>query len=307
MKAIAKIGLGVLGTVGGVVLGCLTGEAIDRIEARRGYRYTGEEVKSGTETEEASVSEEVSVDDEVEEESTDEGDTTEEPVNETLEAEGSTDSEGDVSDDHNDTEPEVDDSVDGQDVEEDDSIPESVTPLVDNVRKMAKEIAENEEFPDRRDEAEEVIQADVFIIPNKCYPIDEEPFFTEEIIRNQYGLFGANGIKPSGRELMLEAWITANDGTPFKCDNLCDHVWKHDGYRCTLSYDRNVPASLFKDKKEGDIVSVVLPVDRAPIDRNDPEKKKDTVWVKFELKCAQNDHRYARCGNFEHIFEKVTE
>ena len=129
-----------------------------------------------------------------------------------------------------------------------------------------------------------IIKADVFIIPNPVQLVSDRKELkfdtTCERIEEVYG------VKLEDEDLLVELWtLDPEDGTDGGNNFECHGV----------NRDRNKlfpycgPAKLFKDKKEGDIVTF------------------EGVFGKFEVTLRQKGYRYERFGAFHEVLESLIE
>lgn len=167
----------------------------------------------------------------------------------------------------------------------------------------------------------ETIRADIFIIPNASYRY-------EGSMSQRLGLDGEFVQKLSNfwfslpdeirehREFKDEDWVQIWYATPNNSDHNSNWVDRTiDGYKELENWKPMIsylPKILFEGKKEGDCVTVDLPIVR----RYELDESKDLIGIedvhvhatskiKVQLQLAQSKYRYARFGNFEEVLAKV--
>ena len=127
-----------------------------------------------------------------------------------------------------------------------------------------------------------IVRGDIFIIPNMPTTLGEGALFAKMMCPKLESV----GIKNTpDNEVLIQVWVTSPE-----CDNWPDH---HRSYNDMMGgtedemFPGYLPSSLFKDKKEGDIVSF----------------ENDTT--RFELTCTQKNYRYRAFGNFEKVLSDL--
>ena len=165
------------------------------------------------------------------------------------------------------------------------------------------------------------VNCDTFIVPNNASKISGYMWGQENLTKRTNEIYNLNGIEFNPAEdHMLQLWMT-ND----QCENLNDHTFYifDDVYHYTFRLDSTLPAILFKDKKEGDVVDVVVtlkPISRIKVIGTDNISRKDSerIWyddknspeapvfeITFNLKLNQSNYRYRRFGKFEDVYNMV--
>ncbi len=159
-----------------------------------------------------------------------------------------------------------------------------------------------------------VITGDVFITPNGLCTAND---IWDEGTR--YGMYLSaveNGIHfDADKTKFIELWYCTPNG---ENSNWRDHCI--DGH-AELAYWRPItsrlPVELFKGKKEGDIVTVELPItgwtalnpvrkiDNPPAGCKMPNGVTVTTHVTVSLRLSQLKYRYRRFGTFEEVLEKL--
>ena len=156
------------------------------------------------------------------------------------------------------------------------------------------------EFPTENDIPEFDLECDVFIIPNSLSKVKDFYDFAKpkqyEMLKD---VLGTNGYEyDPEEEILVETWAV---GKNVECDNLHDHGFtvKINGKEYFLRFPgRYLPYSLFKGKKEGDVIELRIPVavgvrhSKAPV-------VQQTIMLNTKMKLNQSSYRYARFGTFE--------
>lgn len=126
-----------------------------------------------------------------------------------------------------------------------------------------------------------IVRGDIFIIPNMPTTLGEGTLFNK-MTRPKLEAVGLKNTPAD--EILIQVWVTSPE-----CNNWPDHYGAYNKMLGTEDemFPGYLPSSLFKDKKEGDIVSF----------------ENDTT--KFELTCTQRNYRYRRFGNFEKVFDDL--
>lgn len=135
-----------------------------------------------------------------------------------------------------------------------------------------------------------LIKGDIFIIPNELVDLTDK-WYKETRIREKYmqkriGILEALNLPTD--ELLVEVWACNKD-----CDNfssydypLLDKAWKNKSEAGSLrGFPRNLPVSIFKDKNDGDTISISY---------NN---------LTAELTLNQLGKRYRRFGDFKTVLE----
>lgn len=149
----------------------------------------------------------------------------------------------------------------------------------------------------------ETIKVDVFVVPNESYKVSEKTF--EWARYDYFRIYHANRDKISG-EFMDQIWIQVwfvTRGNPDS--NWTDHTI--DGFK-ELQYWRPVcqylPKALFEGHKEGDIVTVNLPITKS-VELCEESYADMYATIKVDLCLKQQGYRYERFGKFEEVLARV--
>lgn len=141
------------------------------------------------------------------------------------------------------------------------------------------------------------IGCDMFIVPNSLNRASAFSLNAGRFKESANAVLAANGLATESDPLLIQIWVVAEES--MGCDNLNDHFGLYkdaDGneslYGQVWGY---LPASLFKDAKEGDTVEVIIP--SGVYGYSDDF---DTVLC---MTLAQTVYRYRRFGNFEDCFK----
>ncbi len=126
-----------------------------------------------------------------------------------------------------------------------------------------------------------IVQGKVALIPNSASVVSEDDSERRFVI-------WANELNVSPYQQWVDVIAFNNE-----CDNWCDGKYLKEFARPketgrTPWFPSQLPASLFYDKKEGDIVSFTL------------------FDVTVDLTIAQKEHKYGAYGTFKDIFTEVT-
>jgi hypothetical protein len=144
--------------------------------------------------------------------------------------------------------------------------------------------------------------ADIFIIPNSASMI-KDFFNPEDQLKKMNAVCGVNGITfDPENDFIIETWYVADQ---LCCENIADHdiyFNDEDGNECTLISDpgRFLPAKLFESHKEGETITVSLPMG---LIKNYHEEH--DVVVKVHMTLNQGEYRYRRFGDFENVLDDV--
>lgn len=166
----------------------------------------------------------------------------------------------------------------------------------------------------------EIISADIFIIPNSafCYNgsiAQKEGFSTEFIDKLNRIWWEINTAEYcKNHDFKDEAWVQVWYVTPGSEDsNWCNHTI--DGYEELVGWkpiSEYLPKSLFAGHKEGDCVTVNLPIHKwlendkceRVMGRNDCYLEASAT-IKVQLQLAQLKYRYRRFGPFEDALARI--
>ena len=142
----------------------------------------------------------------------------------------------------------------------------------------------------------------LFIVPNRLGTFAEA---TKNSIRGT-GIFHEMA-KRNGMPNGIPKWMPMIDiwtCTP-KCDNCEDHFMRidNDSHRQLANI---MPAQLFDGKKEGDVITLILPF--SVIRRTDDDDIDETAieWIECEITLNQLNYRYRMYGRFEDALDYVT-
>jgi len=126
-----------------------------------------------------------------------------------------------------------------------------------------------------------IVKGDVFIIPNMPTTLGEGTLFNK-MTRPKLDAVGLKNTPAD--EILIQVWVTSPE-----CNNWPDHYGAYNKMLGTEdeTFPGYLPSSLFKDKKEGDVVTI----------------ENDTT--RFELTCTQKNYRYRAFGNFEKVFNDL--
>jgi len=154
------------------------------------------------------------------------------------------------------------------------------------------------------------INADLFIIPNSAAKIEDLFDSAKEERTNQMNkICELNGMTfDKDHDWLIECWLCAPE---LDCDNIADHnihVLNENGAHCTIGLDhwRNMPSTLLKGKKEGDTISVKIPVWVRVEGEEEQYPNARDIIADFNITLAQTKYRYRRFGTFEETLAKVT-
>lgn len=165
----------------------------------------------------------------------------------------------------------------------------------------------------------ETIIADVFVIPNPafCYngSMAQEEAFSSDFVSDLRKVWWNTTTEEYRKEheFKNEVWIQVWYITPGQSDsNWCNH--KIDGYKDLSGWypiSEYLPKSLFKDHKEGDCITIDLPI-RKYLGTKDCKELGIScdichleATIKVQLQLSQMKYRYRRFGNFEDALARV--
>lgn len=160
----------------------------------------------------------------------------------------------------------------------------------------------------------------IFIIPNSFGTAMDciSPTYQAICAAAQSAICAINGVDYDPEtDLIMEAWYFSKVGHPYnnpetkgifwEVDNLADHGiylrYKGRNYHCHFETRRSIPVKLFNGKKEGDIVTIILPL--TMVDDETGEVMKQNATLHLEL--SQSTTRYRRFGNFEDVKARLEE
>ena len=141
------------------------------------------------------------------------------------------------------------------------------------------------------------IECDMFIVPNSFNRANSFVCNADRYKESANVILVANGLAEEADPLLMQVWMSAED--TMGCENLNCHYGKYiDENGDVKPYGQLwscLPASLFKDAKEGDTVEV-----RVPAGVYHYSDKFDTM---LKITLAQTKYRYRSFGNFENVYE----
>lgn len=154
------------------------------------------------------------------------------------------------------------------------------------------------------------INAQLFIIPNHaCHISGLFDFAQADHLARMKKICELNGLEfDPEKDWLVECWYLSEE---LGCENIPNHnirVLNENGKRCTIGVEnRYLPSNIFKGKKEGETISVKLPV-WMRVEGEDKEfpNGKDIV-ADFTISLDQTKYRYRRFGNFEDVLSRVTD
>lgn len=155
----------------------------------------------------------------------------------------------------------------------------------------------------------QIISGDVFIIP-KCGILTPKGVQLEEMRHNLYTVAFANDIVFNDNTKFVQVWLC----TPGESDSnwvyhRIDGYKELKGWKPRSSY---LPVDLFAGKKEGDVVTINLPInspmkysikglDINPAGCKIPAGVAVEATIKVSLTLAQTKYRYRNFGNFDEV------
>lgn len=161
-----------------------------------------------------------------------------------------------------------------------------------------------------------IISGDVFVIPNDLCTAKD--MWDEEVRHGMYVSAIENHIHfDAEKTKFIELWFCTPDSSTGD-SNWRDHCI--DGYGELVNWrpiTSRLPVEIFKGKKEGDIVTVELPItgwtalnpvigiDYPPAGCKMPNGVTVTTHVTVSLRLSQLKYRYRRFGKFEEVLEKL--
>lgn len=139
----------------------------------------------------------------------------------------------------------------------------------------------------------EEVKGDIFIIPDRVWKISE---YDIESFRNEFTLISNLNNVSEEDPLMVHVWITSEGD--FSSDDLDCHgfVYNDEPYK---AYCSNFPDELFKNKREGDCVELLIPVKP----RNFDTEQQLVLQIKVRLN--QSEYRYRAFGKFEEVLNYI--
>lgn len=144
------------------------------------------------------------------------------------------------------------------------------------------------------------INCSTFIIPNSACMIDD---LISARVRDLYHeICRLNGIgEPSelGKEKLVEMWFHNENSDNIEC-----HGYFFEDEYCLFpgSFPRYLPARLFADKKEGDVIKVKIPC-CVVSQESTPLESKEEAMIIATITLQQLGYRYERFGTFEEVLK----
>lgn len=160
----------------------------------------------------------------------------------------------------------------------------------------------------------QIISGDVFIIPNGV--ATPKNILFEETLHGMFTVATVNSIKFCDDTKFVQVWFcTPGNSDSNWADHRIDGYDELEGWRPKSSF---IPVSLFDGKKEGDVVTIDLPIigwmpkhpikglDITPAGCKIPAGVTVETTVKVSLTLAQGKHRYRSFGNgkFENLLHR---
>lgn len=154
-----------------------------------------------------------------------------------------------------------------------------------------------------------LVNGDVFVIPNGATTIENVIVMDTKSLMEQ--TFYANDLNKLDYKntKFIELWYCTpghdnSNWVDHGVDQLREDISKEDflngrdDWRVSTSL---LPIQLFKGKKEGDVVTVKLPVRR-----HTGHGSCEVAWIKASIALAQKKYRYSRFGSFDEIVSRYT-
>ena len=156
----------------------------------------------------------------------------------------------------------------------------------------------------------ETIRADIFIIPNPSFvfkgSMAQEIGLDPSLKRFQRVWYSLADSFREGKEFATESWIQVwfvtpgSDDSNWSCHKI-DGYPELKGWKPVCGY---LPKSLFEGHKEGDCITVDLPIEKW-------EKTDDDITITYAttikvcLCLAQSKYRYRDHGTFEKVLNRI--
>lgn len=144
------------------------------------------------------------------------------------------------------------------------------------------------------------VDLNVFVIPNKASKVSGNKFVENGFYGRVESVFNANDMSINLNDWLIQIWYTGSG-----CDDWENHypvtqLDNEDYYVRFASYD--IPYDLCKEWKEGETVTLTMPVELVSV--NDPSKIKRKLWT-LRVTPRQKEYRYRSFGTFEDARLKV--
>jgi hypothetical protein len=166
---------------------------------------------------------------------------------------------------------------------------------------------------------QEIIIADVFVIPNTsfCYEgssAQKEGFSTEFIDSlNRIWWKNTTDEYRKNHDFKNESWVQVWFATPGSEDSnwYCHTINGYSELKGWKPISEYLPKSLFEGHKEGDCITINLPVhkwlekDKCELIGCDGIYVEASATIKVQIQLAQQKYRYRRFGNFEDVLTRV--
>ena len=159
----------------------------------------------------------------------------------------------------------------------------------------------------------QIITGDVFIIPNGV--LIPKNVLLEDTYYNLYTIAIKNNVKFDNNTKFVQVWFcTPGNSNSNWVDHRIDGYKELEGWRPKSSY---LPVDIFAGKKEGDVVTIDLPIvgweptnpfkgiDITPAGCKIPAGVSVETTIKVSLTLAQGKHRYRKFGDgkFENLIK----
>lgn len=153
-----------------------------------------------------------------------------------------------------------------------------------------------------------VCNADVFIIPNRSISIKDALFNDTKHLMSRTFSMNYDTSPNEETDLFVEVWVTTpgNDNSNW-IDHYVDPLWEEiskkemlDGKSQWRLAATRLPKAIFDGYKEGDVVTVNLPITRWT-----ENGTIENAWIKVSLCLAQTKYRYKDFGKFEEVLRRV--
>ena len=144
---------------------------------------------------------------------------------------------------------------------------------------------------------QEFIKGNIFIIPNSA--CTKNDFLLDSYKGKAQELLLANGIQNDDEKLVQIWFFTPGNDDSNWVDHTIDGFDELKYWKPAIGY---LPASLFADKDDGDVVTVNLPIEKYDHDKNITMH----TTIKVQLKLDQLNARYRRFGSFAEVLKRVT-
>ena len=149
----------------------------------------------------------------------------------------------------------------------------------------------------------ETIAADLFIVPNRSFKVTEKTF--EWVRFDLYEIYSANKLAGEFKDQnWVQVWfVTRGNEDSNWTDHTIDGFTELGGWRPVSQY---LPKSIFDGHKEGDVVTIILPICKSvELAENENSYADMRARVKVEFCLKQQNYRYERFGTFEEVLARV--